>query len=125
MKYFDKKVEFKEAERICKSNNATMISIHSVEENEFVRSYVANQSFYSPRVWIGLKRNISQGFRWVDKSPFNYSKWGTNQPDNSGDGEPYVEMLINEQGIWNDESDYGVSLRDSHGFVCQINYFNE
>ncbi len=95
-----------------------MISIHSAEENEFIKSYVEKQS-HSTNVWIGLKRNISQGFEWIDKSPFDYSKWSINEPDNKGGNETYVEMWINGNGLWNDLSDNNLS------FICEINYFNE
>jgi hypothetical protein len=91
-----------------------MVSIHSGEENEFVRSYVQKQAEYSKRVWIGLKRNISQGFKWIDKSAFDYSKWNYNQPDNAVRSELYVEMLINENGVWNDLSDNNLA------FICEI-----
>jgi hypothetical protein len=95
-----------------------MVSIHSAEENEFIRSYVQKQS-HSIRVWIGLKRNITQGFQWTNKSPFDYSKWRYNQPNNAGGFEHYVEMLIDRDGVWNDLSDF------DREFVCEINYNNE
>ncbi len=96
-----------------------MVSIHSDEENEFIRSYVEKHSSHSTRVWIGMKRNITQGFKWMDKSPFDYSKWDRNQPDNSGGAELYVEMRIFGIGLWNDLSD------SDREFICEINYFDE
>jgi hypothetical protein len=65
VKHFYKKVKFQEVEKICESNNATLISIHSLEENEFIRSYVAQQPSHSSKVWIGLKRNISGSGEFV------------------------------------------------------------
>jgi hypothetical protein len=96
-----------------------MISIHSAEENEFIRNYVEKQPSYSTRVWIGMKRNITQGFQWINKSPFDYSKWNINEPNGYRNFEPYVEMFINVFGFWNDctESD--------NAFICEINYNNE
>ncbi len=98
-----------------------MISIHSDEEIEFIRSYVKTQFKHSAKVWIGLERNISQGFRWIDKSPFDYSKWKLNEPNNAGGFQPYVEMSINEYGTWNDLSDTYVN----NAFICQFIYANE
>jgi hypothetical protein len=97
-----------------------MVSIHSDEENEFIRSYVEKRPDYTS-VWIGLKRNISdpQEFVWVDKSPFDYWKWSINEPNNAGGNEPYVEMRINGHGLWKDSSD------NNYTFFCEINYFNE
>ncbi len=98
-----------------------MVSIHSDEENEFIRSYVENEAQSSTKVWIGLKRNISdpQEFIWLDKSPFDYSKWSINEADNSTSNEPYVQMWINANGLWNDSSD------NNYTFICQTYYSNE
>ncbi len=116
MKYFNQKVKFEKAEKICESNDAKLISIHSAEENEFIRSYVGKQPDYSTRVWIGLKRNISGilEFVWVDKSPFDYINWNT-RPDNYGGFGPYIEMFIDRNGTWNDITN------DNLVFVCGFN----
>ncbi len=67
-----------------------------------------------------MKRSITQGFQWINKSPFDYSKWAINQPDNAGNNEPYVEVLINENGFWND-----CQKSATNAFICEINYNNE
>jgi hypothetical protein len=91
-----------------------MVSIHSDEENEFIRSYVKKMPSFPTKVWLGLKKDTNQVFKWIDKSPFDYSKWNYNQPDNSVGSELYVEMSINENGVWNDLSDNNLA------FICQI-----
>ncbi len=103
------------AEQICESNNATLISIHSAEENEFIRNYIEEQPSSSIRVWIGLKRKSSDSheFIWVDKSPVDYFNWRINQPDNVGGLEHYVAIWVD--GTWNDMSD------DDIAFVCGFN----
>jgi hypothetical protein len=92
-----------------------LISIHSAEENDFIRNYVEEQPSLSIRVWIGLKRDIYvlHEFVWVDKSPVDYVNWRINQPDNAGGFEPYVELWID--GTWNDFID------DNIAFVCSFN----
>jgi hypothetical protein len=98
-----------------------LISIHSDEENEFIRNYVEEQPFSSKRIWIGLERNIydSHGFFWVDKSPVDYVSWNLGEPNNAGgigaSLEPYIEMLIDVNGEWNDIPDANVA------FVCGFN----
>ncbi len=116
MKYFNQKVKFQKAEKICESNDAKLISIHLAKENEFIRSYVEKQREHSTRVWIGLKRNIFGilEFVWVDKSPFDYINWYTT-PDNYGGLEPYIEMFIDKNGTWNDIEN------DNKVFVCGFN----
>jgi hypothetical protein len=68
VKYFNQTVNFQEAENICESNKATMVSIHSDKDNEFIKSYVEKHASHSTKVWLGLKRNISdaQEFVWID-----------------------------------------------------------
>jgi hypothetical protein len=109
-----KKSNFERRKKICESNNSTLISIHSAEENEFIRSYVEK---HSTRVWIGLERNISGSheFVWVDKSPVDYVNWSISQPDNFRGVEPYIEMLIDKNGSWNDRG------HDNVEFVCGFN----
>ncbi len=94
-----------------------MISIHSAEENEFVRNYVEEQSSSSIRVWIGLNRYSigSDEFVWVDKSPVDYVNWRIGEPNNVDDNEYYVEMRIYKNGTWNDLHDYKMS------FICGFN----
>ncbi len=97
-----------------------MISIHSDEENELIRSYVEKQPTSPRSIWLGLKRNISLDFVWVDKSPVDYANWRFGEPDNRGGWEPYTEMWINEKnGGWVDLPG------ELFSFVCQINYSNE
>jgi uncharacterized protein involved in tolerance to divalent cations len=109
VKYFNQKVEFEVAEKICESNNANLISIHSAEENEFIRSYVKKHPSYSTK---------SLEFFWIDKSPVDYVNWGINQPDNNGGLEPYIEMLIDENGMWNDV--YHANFAFVCGFNCKL-----
>ncbi len=94
-----------------------MISIHSAEENEFIRNYVEEQPYSLTRVWIGLKRRIyaSHEFVWVDKSPVDYVNWNLGEPNNDGGSEPYVEMWIYRNGTWND------LIEDNLAFVCGFN----
>ncbi len=113
VKYFNQKVKFQEAEKICESNNVALISIHSAEENEFIRNYIEEQPSLT-RVWIGLKRSPdSHNFVWVDKSLVDYVNWLYRQPDNAEGLELYIEMWID--GTWNDRND------DNITFVCGSN----
>jgi len=104
------------AEDFCKSNNATLISIHSAEENEFIRQYVEEKPSSSIVIWIGLKRHtyVFNEFVWVDKSPVDYKNWKLGEP-NIGGLRPYTGMWINENGIWIDIPD------DNLAFVCSFN----
>lgn len=62
---------------LCDSLNATMVSIHTAAENEFLRRLLFIH--YDSHKWVWLSRarnhNKSHGYVWTDKSPFNYSNW--------------------------------------------------
>ncbi len=112
IKYFYPAVKFLEAENICESNNATLISIHSAKENEFIRNYIVEQPFSLTRVQIGLKTNIynSSEIVWVDKSPVDYVNWNLGEPDNEGGLELCAQMWIYRNGVWNDIPDDNVCI---------------
>uniref|UniRef100_A0A914CBE2 C-type lectin domain-containing protein n=1 Tax=Acrobeloides nanus TaxID=290746 RepID=A0A914CBE2_9BILA len=68
----------------CASLNATLASIHSEEENNFLYDLVSpappDAVFYS--LWIGLvDHNISGRWAWLDGMPIDFLKWGHYQPD--------------------------------------------
>ncbi|RWS08952.1 transmembrane protease serine 9-like protein [Dinothrombium tinctorium] len=58
--------------------NATMVSIHSKEENDFVESITEHNQSYKLGAII-LARNI-KAFVWLDGTPFVYANWAKGQP---------------------------------------------
>ncbi len=89
-----------------------MISIHSAEENEFIRNYVEEQSSSSVYMWIGLKKNTSNSYQfgWVDNSPLDFFNW------NQLNGYlRHAEMWIYGNGTWNDIDD------ENSSFTCAFN----
>jgi hypothetical protein len=77
-----------------------LISIHSAEENEFVRNFAfgQNNTVKSP-YWIGAKRNNSLNyFEWTNGEEFDYSNWYSGEPENSTDPESHVGIF--EDGTW-------------------------
>ncbi len=99
-----------------------MISIHSDEENQFIRDYVENQTFSETRVWIGLKRKshgLDEWFEWIDKSPLDYFNWYYNTREKDGD---YVEMWIYNNGKWHNVIDQNLAF--VCGFDCKLSIKN-
>lgn len=71
---------FANAVEFCKKrfNNATLPTIHSEEENEFLKN---NIDLGKSPIWINAKHNhqYKQTY-WLDKSPVNFTHWDTDQP---------------------------------------------
>jgi hypothetical protein len=83
-KVFDPRTWY-EAEQMCVIENATLASIHNLQEALFV----ANLAYYpgsdscdgSKQAWIGLFTDDTFiSYKWTDGTPFDYQKWGTNHP---------------------------------------------
>jgi len=75
----DKKLSWTDANSYCQnwSLGAHLASIHSVQEKEFV------QTKFPRNIWLGGNDRAKEG-RWVwsDGTPWDYSAWDNQQPDN-------------------------------------------
>jgi cytochrome b involved in lipid metabolism len=105
VKLFEELKTWSEKKHVCELNNATLISIHSSEEDHFVRNLVKHKD----SVFIGGKRNSdSNRFEWINGKVFNYTNWANTQPT----GEDYILMDSNN-GEWYDTN------AESFPFLCQ------
>ncbi|XP_031150862.1 galactose-specific lectin nattectin-like isoform X1 [Sander lucioperca] len=90
-----------DAENFCKSKGGNLASIHSVEEYEFLRTFINQISGENRRTWMGGFDSVKEGeWMWSDGSTFDYKSWAPGQPDNTGGIEHCLEM--NYQDKWND-----------------------
>lgn len=74
--------------------------------------------------WLGAETN-SGSWQWVTGEPFEYSYWGTGQPDNSGGNEKYLGSYYSSEDngcVWND---YIRTAFDVGGFVCEYDGTNK
>ncbi len=99
LKLINQLAKYSEAEKSCQSIGATLISIHSAEENEFVRNFTHGQNTVEDPLWIGAKRNNSLNyFEWTNGEEFNYSNWRSGQPKNTTGPQSQVAMF--NDGTW-------------------------
>ncbi|XP_070702982.1 lactose-binding lectin l-2-like [Pempheris klunzingeri] len=69
------------AELHCVSEGANLVSNHSLEEHEFVRSLMRG-------TWIGLSDVHKEGgWTWSDGCAVKFVFWSLGQPDNAGENE--------------------------------------
>uniref|UniRef100_A0A673W8U7 Mannose receptor C-type 1 n=1 Tax=Salmo trutta TaxID=8032 RepID=A0A673W8U7_SALTR len=75
------KMNWDEARRQCKADDAEMASIL----NPITQAFITMQMHkYNGPVWIGLNNNLTEGrFKWVDNWPLSYTKWGEDEPKNN------------------------------------------
>jgi hypothetical protein len=107
IKLFTEYKTWSEAKNFCESNNATMISINSEEENDFVLNLAKKQS----KNWVltGGKRNTDNNrFEWINGKEFNYTNW------KSGRRIGFDYVLMRGDGMW-----YDYSGQTAQPFLCE------
>ena len=103
-KVFIEEVPWFDARKSCTTIGGNLISIHSIEENNFVRQEISLISHSS--AWIGLfnLNSTDHSYEWVDGSMVDFRNWGDGEPNNANSGENCTELVVASNGIWNDES---------------------
>ncbi|XP_058267807.1 C-type mannose receptor 2 [Hemibagrus wyckioides] len=81
-KLFEHRTTWGQAQRICSWFGASLVSIHSASEKQFLASTLRKMArIDSDLWWIGLHTFENDGrFRWSDHSVLNYVSWGLGQP---------------------------------------------
>ncbi|XP_034052556.1 ladderlectin-like [Gymnodraco acuticeps] len=98
-KYSNTERTWADAELYCVSQGGNLVSIHSAEEENFVKLLVEISDPAKGATWIGLHDIAKEGrWMWSDGSVATYFNW-YRQPNNSGRGEDCVN---NFRGKWND-----------------------
>ncbi|XP_061732556.1 macrophage mannose receptor 1 isoform X2 [Nerophis ophidion] len=98
----------------CWAEKATLVSIHSKEEQAYVNSMVGTGEVSA--AWIGLRiwGLIDGQYTWQDHSPVSYTHWSPGEPNNANGEEQCVQMN-RHQGGWNDVN----CGRAAAGYVCK------
>ena len=111
------------ARRFCQSSGGDLVSISSVDENDFVANLAGGRE-----AWIGLYDEwppagmLLQGggnqplkleakWTWSDGTPLRYTNWGPRQPSGFQD---CVQINYQGRGLW-DDNDFFTKLY----FVCE------
>ncbi|XP_072021061.1 macrophage mannose receptor 1-like [Amphiura filiformis] len=91
-----------------RAHGAQLASIHSKQENEFVRQNA--QGVVGVRaIWLGLRRASSGEFQYEDDTPVDYVNWANGEPDGvgqDGSSQDCVEFTDDAYGKWSDDDCY-------------------
>ena len=103
--YFSESYTWMTAEYLCRDEGASLVSIHSSEENSFVRN-LSSATYY----WIGAYRTGSNDFIWSDFTENDYSDVYTS------DTGCLVQYSSNG---WTGTNCHSTSSSYIHPFVCK------
>eukprot|EP01084_Bolivina_argentea_P284683 487975_1 len=94
--FINQRVTYDQAASYCQINcNSELASIHSQQQFDQILAVWTDRS---TGAWIGLEKKLSV-WQWNDGTPFDWSKWGSGEPN--GDGS-CGHLGENTQGQWND-----------------------
>ncbi|XP_007547864.1 ladderlectin-like [Poecilia formosa] len=114
-KYVATLMTWADAEQHCVNQGANLVSIHSLEEENFVKLLIRNFDPAEGFNWIGLSDTEKDGtYFWSDGSRFNFKLWNTGEPNNYGGSESCVLTNWDSAKKWNDGQ-----CTDRYAFVCK------
>ncbi len=94
--------------------SATLLTIHSEEEFNFVTKLAFGIKHAKYSIWLGLVRVSNESFAWFDKSDLNFTKWGPNEPDNYQSKNYCAVMSSAAKGKW-----FDVGCTTTYLVMCQ------
>ncbi|KAM8767889.1 lactose-binding lectin l-2-like [Acanthopagrus schlegelii] len=102
-KYVSTHLTWADAELYCVSEGANLVSIHSREEEDFVKSLVKNFDHAEGPTWIGL-RDIHKDGRWMwsDGCAVDSVFWDAGEPNNAQGAEDCGHTNYGTYKKWND-----------------------
>ncbi|KAF7661724.1 hypothetical protein LDENG_00253090 [Lucifuga dentata] len=113
-KYVASRMTWADAELHCVSEGANLVSVHSVEESNFVINLIRNFDPTQGRAWFGLTDIHKEGsWMWSDGCAVDFVMWDLSQPDNNGNAEHCAEINHRPDSRWND-----ARCSDTFAFVC-------
>ncbi|XP_075900046.1 C-type Lectin CRL-like [Nelusetta ayraudi] len=105
-KYVAALLPWADAELNCMSQEAHLVSIHSLEENKFVSTVINNFDPHQGFTWIGLSDGHKEGaWMWTDGSAVKFHHWCPGEPNDEHQTEDCVHTNncdISKPPKWND-----------------------
>ncbi|XP_060932845.1 lactose-binding lectin l-2-like [Limanda limanda] len=84
-KYVSTHMTWADAELYCVSQGANLVSIHSLDEANFVKDLIKNFDHAEGYTWIGLSDLHKEGsWMWSDGCAVKFTYWSPGEPNNDG-----------------------------------------
>uniref|UniRef100_A0A8B9H5L8 C-type lectin domain-containing protein n=1 Tax=Astyanax mexicanus TaxID=7994 RepID=A0A8B9H5L8_ASTMX len=98
--YFASPLDWYSAEIYCVNLGANLASMHNENEYQMVKSLIRAHDPDENPAWIGLSGEDSQkdqqmlkfGWVWSDGTRFDFTRWNSNEPNYSNNGECCVNI---------------------------------
>ncbi|XP_056255080.1 lactose-binding lectin l-2-like [Seriola aureovittata] len=102
-KYIATRLTWADAELHCVSEGANLVSIHSLVEDDFVKSVIKNFDVAEGYTWLGLSDTQKEGgWMWSDGSAVNFKLWAPGEPNHAQENEDCVHNNVDNNKKWND-----------------------
>ncbi|XP_069098483.1 lectin-like [Pleurodeles waltl] len=105
-KYIPNAMRWIDAEFYCQKlyPSAHLASIHSEDENDFLKKITFKKTNSYPLIWVGGSDCYKdRSFVWTDGSSWDYQNWRHGEPNNNGGREACLNFNFATAGLWNDE----------------------
>lgn len=95
---------FADAQAWCKSTEGELACLRDRVENKLIAQIIADylNSKEEYKFWVGGTREGGATWNWVDRSPFKYQNWRSDQPNNTGGNQQFIGLK--PDGSWGDEA---------------------
>ncbi|XP_037650485.1 lactose-binding lectin l-2-like [Sebastes umbrosus] len=101
-KYVATDMTWADAEIHCLSQGANLVSIHSLDEESFVKTLIKNFDPAEGWTWFGFSDLHKEGtWMWSDGCPVKFTKWESGQPNGAG-SQNCGDLNHNPGWNWND-----------------------
>jgi len=118
-KLIDRSLSWTEAKADAEARGGYLATVTSPAEWSNLVAQVGAANLANREIWLGASDAASEGsWRWVTGEAFQYSRWGSGQPNNSGGNQDYLHTW---KGGWNDLAKSGVAHGKTYndGYLCE------
>ncbi|XP_026181715.1 ladderlectin-like isoform X2 [Mastacembelus armatus] len=100
--YVPKAMTWPDAEKNCLLQNGWLASVLDAEENAVIQKVISDAKG-TGLIWLGGHDITQEGkWKWIDGTPFTYTKWRPGQPDNWQGNEDCLHLNAEGKWFWND-----------------------